>query len=266
MDARRIPLKPYRLYREAPFRSVLVHGGPGALGELAPVAKTLSENTGTIEAQIAADSVEGQINEVSACLDRAEDGKTLLFGHSWGAWLSILSAAKHPEKVHTLVLCGCPPFRKEDARDIMETRLSRLKPSDRKRLENLLPGFEKAGKAEFNELAKILAKADTADGLPGFDTNADTDFRPDIYRAVWPQAEAFRREGKLLDALDALDCRVILIHGDFDPHPFEATDDILRSRIRDYRAVLLLDCGHRPWVERAAREKFFRVLRGLITN
>ena len=38
-----------RKYGEAPFNVVVIHGGPGAPGEVAPVARKLSENFGIIE-------------------------------------------------------------------------------------------------------------------------------------------------------------------------------------------------------------------------
>ena len=38
-----------RAYGKAPYTVVLVHGGPGAAGEMTPVAKRLSNNRGILE-------------------------------------------------------------------------------------------------------------------------------------------------------------------------------------------------------------------------
>jgi len=58
-------------------------------------------------------------------------------------------------------------------------------------------------------------------------------------------------------------CPVIAIHGDYDPHPYEGVKTPLSHILRDFRFILLEHCGHRPWVERAARDRFYKVLKKL---
>lgn len=55
-------------------------------------------------------------------------------------------------------------------------------------------------------------------------------------------------------------CPVLAIHGDYDPHPAGAIKN-LSDVFRDFRFILLEECGHRPWLERHARDKFFEVLK-----
>jgi hypothetical protein len=38
-----------RIYGTAPYRLAVIHGGPGAPGEMAPMARELSPNIGVLE-------------------------------------------------------------------------------------------------------------------------------------------------------------------------------------------------------------------------
>ena len=51
----------------APHRVVVVHGGPGGAGEMAPVARRLGQDFGVLEPLQVADSVEGQVAELRNC-------------------------------------------------------------------------------------------------------------------------------------------------------------------------------------------------------
>ncbi len=57
-------MKNLRKYGKAPFAIVVVHGGPGARGEMAPVARELSTHGGVLEPLQTATSVEGQVEEL----------------------------------------------------------------------------------------------------------------------------------------------------------------------------------------------------------
>lgn len=69
-----------------------------------------------------------------------------------------------------------------------------------------------------------------------------------------------RRTGKLLELAKQIHCGVMAIHGDYDPHPAEGVREPLSAVLKDFRFVLLKQCGHKPWIERQAKEEFFRVL------
>lgn len=58
---------------EAPHRIVVVHGGPGAAGEMAPVAQELASEWGVLEPFQTALSVKGQIDELTALLETHGD-------------------------------------------------------------------------------------------------------------------------------------------------------------------------------------------------
>ena len=83
----------------------------------------------------------------------------------------------------------------------------------------------------------------------------------DIYQNVWKQAEELRSSGKLLQLGKKIQCPVVAIHGDYDPHPSEGVKDPLSRVLKDFRFILLESCGHSPWLERAARDRFYSILK-----
>ena len=55
-----------RMYGSKPYFVAVIHGGPGVPGEMAPVARELSLNTGILEPLQAAETVEGQVEELGS--------------------------------------------------------------------------------------------------------------------------------------------------------------------------------------------------------
>ena len=52
-----------------------------------------------------------------------------------------------------------------------------------------------------------------------------------------------------------------VIHGASDPHPVLGVTRPLEEAGLAPRVHLLADCGHTPWIERQARDRFFALLR-----
>jgi len=82
---------------------------------------------------------------------------------------------------------------------------------------------------------------------------------------VWNEASRLRQSGKLLEFGKHIQCPVVAIHGDYDPHPFEGVEKPLFRILNEFRFILLKNCGHYPWLEQNARERFFEVLKEEIT-
>jgi len=70
-----------------------------------------------------------------------------------------------------------------------------------------------------------------------------------------------RDNGGFLKMAEGIRCPVVAIHGDYDTHLVEGVKTPLSRVLKDFRFILLEKCGHFPWLERYAREEFFRVLR-----
>jgi pimeloyl-ACP methyl ester carboxylesterase len=103
-------LNKLRKYGKAPFKVAVIHGGPGAGGEMAPVARELSSAWGILEPIQTATSLEGQVEELRTVLESDGDLPVTLIGFSWGAWLSFIVTAAHPSIAQKLILVGSGPY------------------------------------------------------------------------------------------------------------------------------------------------------------
>lgn len=115
-----------RKYGSRRLSVAVIHGGPGAPGEMAPVARELSQLWGVLEPLQTEASLEGQVGELKGVIERYADLPVTLVGFSWGAMLSFICGALHPSLVKKLILVGSPPFEEKYATRILETRLGRL--------------------------------------------------------------------------------------------------------------------------------------------
>lgn len=252
---------PCRLYGRPPYSIAVLHGGPGAPGTLAPVARELARDRGVIEPLQSADTIAGQVAELHACLQAHAALPVTLVGHSWGAWLALITAARHPALVRKLILVGSGPFTPESAAEIMPTRLSRLSAADRAEADTLFARLARgADPATMHRLGEIMGQTDHCDPLPA-DEEDVLPFQPEVHAKVWGEAKELRESGELLRLAAQLQCPVVALHGDYDPHPAAGVRAPLDKLLRDFRFILLPHCGHEPWREKQAGEEFYRVLR-----
>lgn len=259
-------MRPVRKWGPGPYTLAVVHGGPGAPGEVAPVARELSSVSGVLEPFQTETTLEGQVQELRAVL--GEHGRTpvTLVGFSWGAFLSWIVAARYPDLVRKLILVGCPPFEDQYADEITQTRMSRLSKAGQAEAQTLLAHLDDpdaAGKnARLAQLGMLLARADAYD--PANVPEEGFHCQYDVFRGVWDEAAELRRKGTLIRMSREIRCPVVAIHGDYDPHPAEGVNDPLAKALPDFRFVLLEKCGHRPWIERTASENFYKVIVGAL--
>jgi pimeloyl-ACP methyl ester carboxylesterase len=253
----------HRTYGRPPFTAVVVHGGPGAPGEMASVARRLAPRCGVVEPWQTAVSVAGQVAELKADIASVTSEPVVLVGHSWGAWLCWLLAARHPGTCRRLILVGSAPFTEEAAAAILPTRLERLTQGERKvfttALRRLRDDTPRQARDAFGDLARLCKKTDSCEMRPSAEDPVVT---PDagMFASVWPEAAAMRASGTLLRAGRSIRCPVTAIHGAEDPHPAAGVRDPLEEVIEDFEFVLMQRCGHTPWMERQAADLFFRHL------
>lgn len=243
-----------RQHGNPPLRVVVVHGGPGAGGEVAPVAQELgARGYGVLEPLQTEASVTGQVEELRNAIEQSCQPPVALIGWSWGAWLVCLLAARHPLLVAKLVLVGSGPFEARHAMSIKPTRLSRLTEAERQEYAVLASDFEDPAKLE--RAMQLFEKMDTY--APNDEPRPQTEFNKAIHDAVWEEAASLRRSGELLQIIAKIRCPVTAIHGDYDPHPAEGVEIPLRSTLPRSNFVLLDQCGHKPWDEVHARDTFY---------
>lgn len=251
-----------RLHGPAPYTVAVLHGGPGAPGYMAPVARRLSVRRGVLEPLQTAETLDGQVEELHRVLVAHAELPVVLIGSSWGAMLGYIYATRHPECVRRLVMVGSAVFTAESSALIEPERRRRLTPHDLARLAELRTALSDAATPDkdalFAEAAAIYTRADVLDPVTlDLETIA---CRYAQNGSVWSGAKALRQSGELLEMGRAIACPVLAIHGDYDPHPPEGIREPLERVIRDFRFVMLERCGHFPWIERAAAGEFFALL------
>jgi pimeloyl-ACP methyl ester carboxylesterase len=187
-----------------------------------------------------------------------------LIGYSWGAWLSLLTAARYPELCGKLILVSCPPLAEPAAAELRTRRLSRLNEAEKAEFEAALaslgdpaaPGSDHL----LETLGRLAAKADAYSLIEETIEPGEVRVDAGIYRAVWNEAASMRRSGEFLRQMRMVRCRVVAIHGDADSTPAEAVAEPLSAVLAGFRMILLPRCGHTPWLERYAQERFYRTL------
>ena len=105
-----------------------------------------------------------------------------------------------------------------------------------------------------------MSKTDSYNPCPG-EEEEHIEVRQDIYQGVWPEANELRRSGKLLQLGEKIECPVVAIHGDYDPHPAEGVKEPLSKVVKDFKFILLENCGHTPWIEQIAKNEFYEILK-----
>lgn len=252
-----------RIYGEPPFRTVVLHGGPGAPGYMAPVARELSLKWGVLEPLQTASSVDGQIQELKEILQDNADLPVCLIGSSWGAWLGFVFSARFSDYVKKLILVGSGAFDEKYAAGIMDKRLSRLSEEERGEAYFLMDALVDPEVPDKDELmarfGKLCTKADAFDPLT-LETE-EIEVQYDIYNPVWNGAWELRRSGALLKLGERIRCPVVAIHGEWDSHSADGVRKPLSKVLKNFRFILLEKCGHYPWIEKHAKDEFFKILK-----
>lgn len=247
----------------------MLHGGPGASGEMKPVAKRLSADYGVLEFFQTKKTINEQIEELHEQLRSNASTPAVLIGYSWGAWLGFLFAAKYPALIKKMILVSAGAFENKYNKDLMSIRLNRLNPLEKKEAKKLISNIN-SGNSDSETLSrfgKLMAIADAFDPEPDDDDPIEPDM--EVFQSVWAEAAKLRDTGELIKHAEHIQCPVVAIHGDHDPHPVEGVAVPLEKRLGDFKMIRLEQCGHTPWKEKFAKDWFFEILRkevNLVSN
>ena len=242
---------------------ITLHGGPGAAGDVAPLARGLAGRWHVLE-PFQRGSGAGRLSVATHVQDldeeiRARCGtqRPILVGHSWGAMLGLAYAAAHPGTAAALVLIGCGTFTPA-ARAEFKARLhAKLTPADREeltRIEETIGDEDQRCAARGRLMTRVYA-CDIEDA-PSECEAADAV----AHDETWTDMLRLQGEGVYPGAFAAIRVPVLMIHGEVDPHPGRTIRDDLRTCIPHLEYVELAECGHSPWLERRARQRFNEVL------
>lgn len=258
-----------RTYGKAPYSVAVIHGGPGALGSLAKVARELSRIEGVAEPLQSKHDIAGLIEELNHQIDRVCTKPVILIGHAWGAWLAALYAAAYPEEVSQLVMVGCAPLDVQYWGHIMEQRRHRMTQGEWALFNGLLFRFEKVLPESRNwlleQMDNLLEKTDHYDLVKSEDDGlGQMPVNGDMYLAVWKEAEALCESGELLKRVRGVKCPVHVIHGEFDPRPIDGVTVPLHASNIGFKRYVLPRCGHEPFREKQASGMFYSILEKIV--
>ena len=105
-----------RTYGSTGPQVIVMHGGPGAVGSAAPLARGLADAFRVIEPWQRGSgdeplTVARHVQDLHELIEaRCGGAKPALVGESWGAMLALAYAAAHPDTAGPLALIGCGTF------------------------------------------------------------------------------------------------------------------------------------------------------------
>ena len=177
-----------------------------------------------------------------ALLDHLGEQRATVYGHSYGSWLAQGLAARHPDRVERLILCGTSP-----AFDYVEQAVATALARNPDAAAALISGLAPGAIAFDGQLAEVWRKI-----LPLYFTGAP---RFDVLESVTFSAVGFTRAMEALasfsmvDALPSLPTPILALvgHDDYITPPSQARR--LVDLARDAQLVEFAHSGHFPFVE-----------------
>ena len=238
---------------------VLLHGGPGAPGHMAPIARRMASSCRVVEpfqrgsgARLL--TVETHVDDLYEVMEVYEIRRGHLIGSSWGAMLTLAFAAAHPSRVASLVLIGCGTFDGEFRRRFKQILEERLGPAVRSQIEKLAE-VERDPDDRLRKTVELLIPAYSHDLVTDDLETVSVDARAN--QESWDDMLRLQAAGVYPQAFRKIASPVLMLHGEKDPHPGPETRDGLLPFLPQLEYHELKRCGHFPWLERDARDEFF---------
>ncbi|CAG0965209.1 Cis-3-alkyl-4-alkyloxetan-2-one decarboxylase [Myxococcaceae bacterium] len=246
---------------------VVLHGGPGAPGSIAGLARLLAPHFNVLEplqrrSGFAPLTVAQHVDDLAVVAPE----RSAIVGWSWGAMLGLSFAARHPERVSRLVLVGCGTYDENSRAQFKQALENLLNQAGNESIRDLIrqkqsEQDEKARDATLGKLGAAYARLESYELLE--DSLGQADKLPvDAVgnRETWDDVLRLQRQGIEPQAFATIRVPVLMLHGDVDPHPGSATRDLLQQFVPQLEYVEFEKCGHEPWREAHARDRFLKKL------
>jgi pimeloyl-ACP methyl ester carboxylesterase len=245
---------------------IVLHGGPVAVGEAAPIARRLSALFRTIEpyqrgSGIETLTVSRHVEDLHQLIQSLQnDSKPSIVGESWGAMLALAYASAYPDTTAALVLVGCGTFDKASRARMNEIIESRKNDQIWEGLYSLVvkyPDLSERLQAEHKLTEKIYDyDAQTMDEqmeyVEPFDQRA--------YVETWRDMLKLQEDGVYPAAFSTIKSPILMLHGAYDPHPGQMIYGSLKAHVPQLEYQEFKNCGHSPWKEKQAADEFFMVM------
>ena len=258
-----------RYYGNSGPQVVLLHGGPGAPGSLAPLARRLGERFRVMEplqrtsGGPALTVVRHEMDLREVLQPQLSEGPISLVGFSWGAMLALTYAARHPADVDRVVLIGCGTFDSLSRATYQVCMEQHTSAATRMRLSTL--GAELSARKNpvrrnelFAEFGKIYTRLQAFNPVAAEAESVCCDEAG--FNETWKDVLSLQEQGIQPAEFVGISAPVTMIHGDEDPHPGPLIHDSLAPFIRNLKYLGLARCGHTPWIEKEAGDHFHKIL------
>lgn len=252
-----------RTHGDAGPRIAVLHGGPGAPGSALGLALGLADRFRVLEpfqrgAGAEPLTVARHVADLDELLTDWTGGRPCpLVGASWGAMLALIFAAERPDLVSAVAMVGSGTFDDASRARYRATLDARMTPELRARLAAL-------DDASLSADERLARKAALLDALyqrePDDDPGPTEPVDARANAETWSDLLARLADGTYPASLSRVRCPVLMLHGEFDPHPGPSIRDSLAPHVRDLTYREFPRCGHEPWRERGARDRFFAAL------
>jgi pimeloyl-ACP methyl ester carboxylesterase len=240
--------------------SILVlHGGPGAIGSAAGIANILEDS---IEVYSRGRSIDDQCEEIQNIIKYENIDRPIIVGHSWGAYLAYIYAAKYD--VERIVMINAGAFDEKYLPLMSERRRKVLTEEEQVRMQNHFKMLSEKGQIDdLDDFGKLASKMDSyendryEDELIAFDALG--------HSMLMKEFNTIRSDNTLLDMGKYIKCPVDIIHGIEDPHPLEGIIEPFDRYNIKYNLHTIEKCGHTPWNEKYGRDKFIKILLEIVS-
>ena len=248
---------------------VLLHGGPGAPGDMAPLARHLCNHFRILEplqrgsGDVPLTVARHVLDLYDVLRDPVRKGPVRLVGYSWGAMLALTYAARYPVEVERVVLIGCGTFDQRSHEAYQTCMKQRMNSNDRHRINSLKAqlAVEKNRQRRnelFAEFGAIFTRIQSFIPLPTNSEKLSCD--EGSFTETWDDVISLQERGVQPAEFARIQAPVTMIHGDKDPHPGSLIYKSLATFINDIQYREVSRCGHIPWIEREAKDVFFKLL------
>ncbi len=252
---------------------VFVHGGPNDYRIWTPQVQAFAEHYRTISysrrcsypnkyaGDFTDDNIINNAEDLAALIRNLEAAPAHIVGHSYGGFIAIMCALRHPELVRTLVLgepaMVIPLLIKNPRNPLQLVSLLLRKPSTARALirfanSSFNPAEKEIRRGDTKEAARImmngvLGKQDAFEHLP-----------ERVRSIMMDNAESLRGEltsGVMNTPFDKDDAQrvkvpVLLVKGEFSPKPLKTTVDILAKWLPNNEVVTLSGVSHTLQIEK----------------